>query len=546
MIRIGSRTSRLALAQTLQVAQRLGEADIETEIVPSDTLGDRCAKRPVHELGVAGAFTTALEAALLRNEIDLAVHSLKDLPTQTRESLSLPAILERGRAKDVLLLGPAACDEALPLGLAGGARVATSGPRRRSQLLAVREDLALVDVRGNVDTRVAKLREGRFDALVTAGVVLDRIELELGDLVVHPLSIERFPPAPGQAAIAVQARQGSRAQALVARLDHAPTRTAVKAERGLLARLGGGCGLAFGAHVRPSPTGGEGWRLDATFAGHGWNPTCKPLLRRQHRTGLRIEGLLHEAIKTLATIEPQPRRPRLEEAPSPPGEPVLVIASRPTARQWAAVLREGGYPAVPVVTKRFEPADPPTASQRARLRQVDWIAVTSRQAAKPLARALEDQPLDAYVAAVGPATARALQGQGLPCHVIAPEATGASLGEELARLARGEHVLLVQAEDAYGGARDRLAKAQLELDIWKAYVAREQDVDLETIDAELPASTAIVTSPANVQALPQAPEELAERYVAIGPSTAQALREIDLEPAVAERPRPEAVLEVLT
>ena len=530
MIAIGTRTSRLARAQAEQVQRALADAGHATELVPTDTFGDRDAHAPVHELGVAGAFTTRLEAGLQAEEIDLAVHSLKDLPTEPSPGLEIAAVLDRGRPGDVLIVRPHAWAPGASPPIEEGARVATSGPRRRSQLLAER-DVTVATLRGNIDTRIAKLRAGRFDALVTASVVLDRMELALDDLHVHHLDPQAFPPAPGQAAITVQAREDSPAAHHARALDHEPTRRAVDAERRLLAELGGGCGLPLGAWVRPAA---DGWRLSATFAGHGWDPTHEARLVRREAVEPTPQACL-DTVEGNLSPELTPRRPALATTPVPEGEPVLVVASQRTAREWSARLREAGRAAYPVPTRAVEPTPTPAPATAG----IDWIAVTSPDAAAPLAEALDD--VDAEIAAVGPTTGRRLQAEGLPCHLVAPDHDGASLARALAEIAPQARVLLAQADTTHGDLAQGLREGGLAVEAWTAYEVREHPPRFpEAVD--LPARAAVVTSPRNAAALADAePDPVAETRIAIGPSTADRLRELGLEPVTADRPTPDSV-----
>lgn len=543
MIRVGTRSSRLALAQASEVVEGLQAQAVPIEIVTLETLGDRNRTTPVHELGVAGAFTSGLERHLHAGEIDLAVHSLKDLPIEEAHGLEVAAILPRGSPGDMLLVSPEAHDPEQKLPLFERARVATSGPRRQSQLLAARPDLSIVNVRGNVDTRVDKLRAGWFDALVTARVALDRMDLDTSPLRVCDLEPEDYPPAPGQAAIAVQARAGSKPARIAARLEDPQTRRAVDAERKLLGHLGGGCGLPVGAWIRKA---GDRWSLDATFAGHGWTPASRPRVKRIHREGSTPSELLNEAQRSLVDGQAQPRRPELSDVDKPSGEPGLVVASEPTARSWAALLQTQGQPALPAATQAVEPTDPTPAARR-RLDQADWVAVTSRQAAAPLAEASRGEPLDAYVGAVGHASARALQRQGLPAHVVAPEATGKSLAREIARLAEaGARVLLAQGDTVHGGLREGLVDEALDVDPWVAYRTQRTPLQADDLDVDLPAPFALVMSPRNAQIMAEsASEPIAHRYVAIGSSTAAALEDLGLPAEVAPAPSPQAVLEVI-
>ncbi|MBI2983182.1 MAG: hydroxymethylbilane synthase [Chloroflexi bacterium] len=239
-LRIGTRGSDLARAQTTLVAEALG---VEVTAVVVRTAGD-ATDRPIAELG-DGAFVTAIEDALRRGDIDLAVHSLKELPTEDRPGLVLAAILEREDPRDVLVTRARGGIGSL----AQGAVVGTSSPRRDAFLRALRPDVATRPIRGNVDTRIAKVRSGEYDATVLALAGLRRLGIAVGPAEV--LGLSDCPPAPGQGALAVQCRADERPTIeLVARLDHAATRRAVEAERELLRLLGASCEVPLGAWAR--------------------------------------------------------------------------------------------------------------------------------------------------------------------------------------------------------------------------------------------------------------------------------------------------------
>ena len=252
VLRVGTRGSRLALWQADHVAERLREAHpgLVVERVVITTAGDRVVDVALSRVGDKGLFTRELEEALQEGRIDIAVHSLKDLPTEMPEGLSLGAVLEREDPRDALV-GPVSGGLD---GLSRGARVGTSSLRRRAQLLARRPDLRVVDLRGNVPTRLAKRERGECDATVLALAGLRRLGLEHAAAAV--LEPDVLLPAAGQGAVAVQSRQGdARVGRSLDRIDHAPTRLAVAAERGLLARLEGGCQVPVGALATPAPGG---------------------------------------------------------------------------------------------------------------------------------------------------------------------------------------------------------------------------------------------------------------------------------------------------
>ncbi len=241
-VRIGTRASALAMAQVSIVAGRLREIGFDVEVVPVSTQGDRSRSEGSMMLE-RGAFVKDLEAALLRGDVDLAVHSAKDLPVEIAAGTDLAAFPPRGDARDALVSrGDVPLSE-----LPAGARVGTESPRRQAFLRLERPDLAIAPVRGNVDTRLAKLDGGELDALVVAAAGLDR--LRLSGRVAEAFDLDRMVPAVGQGALAVQARAGDPWAARARRIDDRHTRTAVTAERAFLAAMGGGCRAPFAAHA---------------------------------------------------------------------------------------------------------------------------------------------------------------------------------------------------------------------------------------------------------------------------------------------------------
>jgi hydroxymethylbilane synthase len=256
--RIGTRGSKLARWQSEWVAARLRDAGVAVEIVEIATSGDVQQHGPVASLGGLGVFTKEIQSALLAGEVDLAVHSLKDLPTQTVDGLILAAVPTRENPADALISTSGVSLTELP----AGARVGTGSVRRRAQLLYLRPDLAMLDIRGNVDTRLRKLDAGEYDAIVLAAAGLRR--LGWAQRITELLAPPRTLPAPGQGALAIECRvDDGEAKSAVAPLDDAATRRAVTAERAALAVLHGGCSAPVGAWGRES--GGK-LLLDALVA----------------------------------------------------------------------------------------------------------------------------------------------------------------------------------------------------------------------------------------------------------------------------------------
>jgi hydroxymethylbilane synthase len=240
-LRIGTRGSALALTQTGLVADDITtETGATTELVTISTEGDR-SNEPLSRAGGAGLFTGALRDALLAGRCDVIVHSLKDLPTAPHSELRIAAIPAREDARDALCARGDFTLDTLPR----GARVGTGSPRRTAQLRRRRPDLEVVDIRGNVDTRLGRVADGELDAVVLAAAGLRR--LRRADVITELLDLSRWPTAPGQGALAVEVRAGE--EDLVRALDHPETRAAVEAERHVLAILEAGCAAPLGAHA---------------------------------------------------------------------------------------------------------------------------------------------------------------------------------------------------------------------------------------------------------------------------------------------------------
>jgi hydroxymethylbilane synthase len=410
LIRVGTRGSDLALRQTTTVAQLLNGYGHETKLVVIKTSGD-ATDRPFKELEGKAFFTKELDEALLDRSIDLAIHSLKDLPTDDPPGLSTSTVMRREDPRDLLLVRKGvAIDPASRRPLLGaGKRLGTSSARRCAQLAAAFPKAEIVDLRGNVPTRVKKLRDGHYDAIVLAAAGLSRLGLDLSDLTVFPLDPPEFLPAPGQGVLAVRYRADDRQlpDALRPLIDPDAAECA-RAERLVLARLDGGCSLPLGALARR--VGGHALELLACLETEG----------RIVRAGVRAANASEAADAAIRALL---------------GAPAVVV-TRPSELddELVAALTDAGYPVVRQPAIRFAelPRDPARAAILARLSDFDVVAFTSRMAVRAFARAVPDGRAVRATAAVGPSTAHELAEHGFRVEVCADGRGGESLAHALA------------------------------------------------------------------------------------------------------------------
>lgn len=244
---IGTRGSQLALAQAENVARLLKEQGVETSIKIIKTSGDRFTDRPLHAVsGGVGAFVRELDDVMLAGEIDIAVHSMKDMPTIRPQSLPTVAVLKRDTPFDILLTYDGTPLDELP----DQSIIGTSSLRRTAQIKRYRPDLITQDLRGNIDTRLRKLREGQYDGILLAKAGLERMGWELEGEILSP---DFFCPSPNQGTVAVVTRAGTEAETAVSGLDHTESRIVTEIERILIAELGGGCTTPVGSYAELTP-----------------------------------------------------------------------------------------------------------------------------------------------------------------------------------------------------------------------------------------------------------------------------------------------------
>ncbi len=511
-VRIGTRGSDLALWQAHFVRDRLqSEPGVEVELVVLETRGDAIQDRPLQEVGGQGFFTVEIERALLDRRVDVAVHSHKDLETRTPPELVIAAVPERGPRAERLLVAPDAHDPAAPLlPLREGARVGTSSPRRAEQLLALRPDLSIADLRGNVPTRVRKLGEGNYDAILLAAAGLERLALDVAPLVALDLDLARLVPAPAQGALALQARAADVELLELCRrvLHDEETAAAVAAERALLAAAGGGCHMPLGASLQRV---GDRWHALA-FLGRGF-PTLDARARWARAEGATPDEAAGAAFEAL-------QRPPTGCGPLA-GRRIALAGTGGGGSELAASLASLGAEVLVESVLALEDLEVDLDGALARLRPGDAVALTSRHAAARLAGC--SVPDGVLVGAVGASTARAAR-EAVGRVDVQGDAGGAALAAALP-LERGARCLFPCAADALPDLPAALEARGIEVERLILYRTRaradaslQADVDARVYRSPSAARAAVALERTTERVAP------AER-VAIGAATHAALIE---------------------
>ena len=432
---IGSRGSELALTQANYIADRLRAVapGIEVEVLIISTKGDRITDVPLSQVGGKGLFTKELEVALLDGSIDLAVHSLKDLPTELPAGLIVGAIPEREHPADALISASGLGLMALP----HGAKVGTSSTRRQVQLKAVRPDLKLVDLRGNVPTRLKKLETEGLDAIILAAAGLNRLGLD--QHITELLAPDIMLSAVGQGALGIEIRENDSAMLdLLGRIHHADTAAAARAERALLSAVGGGCQVPLGAlatveagqlHLRAcacSPDGTKVVRAEST------GPVSAPETLGQTVAQALIDGGASAFIRQVALDALKPKQPLA-------GRTIVVTRAESQGSGLSSELAALGAKVIdfPAIAIASVTPDTPIPDE------TDWLIFTSANGVNHFVSALQQEGRDiaayrdAACCAIGPATAEALRACGMPVTLTPEKYIAESILDALVRLEEG-------------------------------------------------------------------------------------------------------------
>jgi len=493
---IGSRGSELALTQAHHVADLLRAAapglDVIVEII--STKGDRITDVPLSQVGGKGIFTKELEVALLDRSIDLAVHSLKDLPTELPGGLALAAITERENPADAFI---SASGKGL-LDLPHGAKVGTSSTRRQVQLKAVRPDLQLVDLRGNVPTRLKKLHEDGLDAIILAAAGLNR--LCLSEHITALLPPEHMLSAVGQGALGIEIREDDAPlRALLAKIHDPETAAAATAERTLLEAIGGGCQVPLGALATAD---GDKLHLQACAC----SPDGRLVVRAEQTGTVRDPAALGKAVaKALIDGGASAFVKQVALDALKPGQPLAgrtVVVTR--AENQASVLSEElaalGATVIDFPTIAIHGVDPAVPVEGAGA--YDWLIFTSANAVEHFAALLarEGRRMADYRAAafcaIGPATASALRAHQVPITLTPDKYVAGAILEGLKRLENdlaGKRFLMPRGNLARPGLPEALRAAGADVTECVVYETTMPDIAPEAIAAMMAAAPDLVT-----------------------------------------------------
>ncbi len=531
-VRVGTRKSKLARWQADQVVDLLRKVHpgIVCKVKTLGTEGDRRPDVPLREMAGRGVFTGQLEEALKAVEIDIAVHSLKDLPTEQDPALCLAAVPNRGDPRECLISRSGAGLSSLP----PGAVVGTSSSRREAQLRTLRPDLVFCPIRGNVDTRIRKVLEGsRYDATLLAAAAIRRLRLEEHVSEWFPLS--RMLPAPGQAALAVQCRENDPVtRTIVSRIEDPGARASVTAERTFLEELGGGCSLPVAAFARwvESPGGGELCLKGTVFSVDG-----------SHRISVNGAGdcprelgrfVAHRALKkgALRLIRRGPRPPHPLA-----GKRLIVTRAAAQAKYLTDRLRSQGAKPLNLPLVRIAPLSKLDRCDEvlSRLDAYDWIVFTSVNAVKAWLQ-LEPDLEGLALAAVGPRTAAELERRGLQPSLVPKQFSKSQLVESMGDV-RGLRILLPRGElagpELANLLKERGARVN-EVIVYRTLPVVPEQTQLSSLEEGLDAvlftsSSAVRNFAAVLDRLPLRRELLQGAVVAcIGPATAGTAVELGL------------------
>lgn len=489
-IRIGSRGSDLALWQANYIIDQLKSLKVETELIIISTQGDEIQHLSFDKMEGKGFFTKEIEEALLKKEIDLAVHSHKDLETTSPTGLKIAAVSYRENPSDMVLIRKDALDTKETFSMRKGAITGTSSARRKSQLLYHRPDLHLKDLRGNVPTRIKKLREGEYDAIMLAYAGVKRLNLDLSEFHVEILDPRIFIPAPAQGVLALQIRENDEELSeILAKINREEVRECISVERELLKKFNGGCQLPFGAFCNYE---------DGKF--HLWVGMSKQWdspVKRIYLENSSYSNLAENAFKKLN--EKKTGR-------------VFISRPKKSAEHFFNAMEMSGYDVHGYSMTRFEQI-PFTG-----IPESHWIFFSSKNCVKYFFSLHPGLPAEIKIGCIGGATAEALKKKGIKCDFIGTSNDTLEIGKEFATLVGNAKVLFPQSTASFRTIQKQFTSQKNLIDM--VVYDTVEDLGANPKDADI----IVLTSPTNAMLyLRKKKVQPDQLFVAIGNSTEEVL-----------------------
>jgi hydroxymethylbilane synthase len=503
-VTIGSRGSDLALWQARFVQSELKKIKVVAEIKIIKTQGDIARNLSWDKLEGKGFFTKEIEDALLKKEIDLAVHSHKDLPTDPVKGLIIAAVSEREEPSELLLINKSAVDEKQKFSLKQNAVVGTSSARRKSQLLAWRPDVKPEDLRGNVPTRIQKLRDKKYDAILIANAGVSRLEIDLSEFHCEKLDPKEFIPAPAQGVLALQIREDDKELfETLQQMNRQDVAERIGVERKILNLFDGGCQLPLGSYCEEEENEkGEMIYKVRLAKADAWNKFPKYIYLESKRT----EGLAEKVVEKINNINPG-----------------TVFISRDEKRNdfFKRCLEANGYKVF--CRSLIEIKQIPIRKYK----KCDWIFFSSKNAVKHFFEQIPDLPAGRQVlegvkfGAVGRSTAEEIRKFGKRAEFIGSSDDTRMTGKKFSALVGSKTVLFPQAKESMRTIQLQLPKKENVVDLVVYQTIKNNDCQLPTAGCQL----FIFTSPSNVEAFFEGNRISAEqKVIAMGEATANSLK----------------------
>lgn len=501
---IGSRGSDLALWQAEHVKAQLKQIGVTAEIKIIKTQGDKIQHLSFDKLEGKGFFTKEIEDALIAKETDLAVHSHKDLPTTNPVGLIVAAVSDREDPSELILIRKEAHDPKLKFGFKKNAVVGTSSARRKCQLLAFRDDIEIKDIRGNVPTRIDKLRKGDFDAIMLASAGVERLKLNVEDLVVVKPSKREFIPAPAQGVLALQIREDD--QELFEKLQeltNTEVQETIGVERKILNLFDGGCQLPLGSYCYKE---GEMYKVFAAKA-DSWDAPPK----RIYAEAMSTEGLAEFVVEKIRGFTPCR---------------VFITRDLETDSFFYRSLDANRYL---VSGKSLIEVSPIRFTS---VPETDWVFFSSRNAVSAFFGQEPALRENTKFAAIGTGTEAALKAYGKTASFVGKDADTDKVGKDFSKIADGKSVLFPQAKNSMRSIQKQLSFQTKAFDLF--VYNTENRANLEIPEADV----VVFTSPSNVEAYFQKHNlDKVQRVVAIGNSTAAKLKSYGIaDPVIPDYP----------